>query len=95
MALMGLARCEARGAKKLFRSSSFALRLFPINTGRRAIIHCRLDFFRLCSGRVVDDRLAVIVTVVMVIFVHPEHLGTELRADFAADAAIRIYSGYA
>ena len=38
-----------------------------------------------------DDRLAVIVTVVMVIFVHPKYFGTELGADFAADVAIRVY----
>jgi hypothetical protein len=37
------------------------------------------------------DRLAVIVTVVMVIFVHAEYFGAELGADFAADAAIRVY----
>jgi len=66
--------------------------LFPINTSRRAIIHRRLDFIFRCSGRIVDDRLAVIVAMVMVIFVHPEYLGTELGADFAADAAIRVYS---
>jgi hypothetical protein len=43
------------------------------------------------------DRLAVIVTVVMVmvIFVHAEYFGAELGADFAADAAIRVYSWYA
>jgi hypothetical protein len=40
----------------------------------------------------VDDCLAVIVAMVMVIFVHPEDLGAELGADFAADTAIRIYS---
>ena len=77
--------------------SCFASRvpmLFPINTSRRAIIHRRLDFIFRCSGRIVDDRLAVFVAMVMVmvVFVHPEDLGTELGADFAADAAIRVYS---
>ena len=42
-----------------------------------------------------DDRLAVIVTVVMVIFVHPKYFGIQLGADSAADAAIRVYSWYA
>ena len=42
-----------------------------------------------------DDRLAMIMAVVMVIFVHPEYFGADLGADFAADAAIWVYSGYA
>jgi hypothetical protein len=40
----------------------------------------------------VDDRLAVIVTVIMIVFFHAKNFGTKLGADFAADAAIRVYS---
>jgi hypothetical protein len=74
------------------RSASRVPMLFPINTSRRTIIHRHLDFIFRCSGRIVDDCLAVIVAMIMVIFVHPEYLGAELGADFAADTAIRIYS---
>lgn len=42
-----------------------------------------------------DDRFAMLMAFVMVIFVHPEHFGTDLGADFAANATIRIYSWYA
>ena len=77
------------------RPASHVPYLFPKNTSSRAIIHCLFDFLLSGSVRVVNDRLAVIVTVVMVILVHAKYFGTELGTDFAADAAIRVYSWYA
>jgi hypothetical protein len=68
--------------------------LFPINTSRRTAVHGKLDFIFRSPRRVVDDRLAVVMTVVMIVFVHPKHFRAELGTDFASDAAIRVYGWY-
>ena len=65
----------------------------PVNTGRRAVVHGCFNFCFRRPRRIVDDGFLMGVAINAVF--HAEDLGTELGADFAADAAIWINSWYA
>jgi hypothetical protein len=87
------AKSSSWGAIDDDRESLFDVELYPIYTGRRAVVHGRFNLRFRCPAGVVNHSFLMNMAVITVF--HTEDLRAKLSTGFAADAAVAVNCRYA